>query len=96
MADAPDLTRISSDALRAELARRKEAAKAKGRPMRYATKAEWAEARAVELRASLADLQSKSQPGHLGRRKKTAQQEALEAEIAKFDRLAVSYRRRGQ
>ncbi|PJK00827.1 hypothetical protein CO641_02325 [Lysobacteraceae bacterium NML91-0213] len=96
MAEVLDLTRVSSDALRAELDRRKEAAKAKGRPMKYATKAEWAEARAVELRAQLAEVQTASQPGHVGLRKKTAQQELLLEEIAKFDRLAVSFRRKGQ
>lgn len=90
-----DLTRVPSDALRAELERRRNGAQRACRPLKYATKAEWAEARAVELRAQLAEIQGASQPGHLGLRKKTAQQEALREQVAKFDRLAISYRRKG-
>lgn len=93
---AIDLRNVSSDDLRAELARRKEAARAKGRPMRYATKAEWAEARALELRATLAEVNGSHQPGSSGARRKGNQQDALRAEIDKFERLAKVFRRKGE
>ena len=75
---------------------RKEAARAKGRPMRYATKAEWAEARALELRATLAEVNGSHQPGSSGARRKGNQQDALRAEIDKFERLAKVFRRKGE
>lgn len=90
-----DLTKVSSDELRAELARRQQAAKAKGKPMKFATKAEWARARAVELRASLAEARAAHHPGHLGHRTKNDQERTLQAEIQKFDRLAAKYEREG-
>lgn len=90
-----DLTKVSTDALHAELTRRKAAAQAKGRPLKFATKAEWAEARAVELRAKLADARAQSQPGADGLRKKNTQIDLIEAEVQKFDRLAKKFRREG-
>jgi len=95
MMDLVDLTRVSSEDLRAELDRRRRAAQAKGKPLRYATKAEWAAAQAVELRARLSDVQAESKPGHVGLRKKNDSIGALEGEIRKFDRLADKYRRLG-
>lgn len=95
MSDPVDLSSVSSDDLRAELERRKKAAQAKGKPLRYATKAEWAGAKGVELRAKLAEIRGNYQPGQAGLRKKGDQERALEAEIQKFDRLAAKYRREG-
>ncbi|MEN1941028.1 hypothetical protein WCE39_08035 [Luteimonas sp. MJ174] len=90
-----DLTKVSSDDLRAELARRQAAAKAKGKPMKHAKKSDWARARAVELRANLAEVRGGYQTGHRGHRDKSAQERTLEAEIQKFDRLAAKYEREG-
>lgn len=90
-----DLTKVSSEDLRAELSRRQQAAKAKGKPMKYLTKAEWARAQAVELRARLAALRSSYEPGARGLRTKTDQERTLQAEIQKFDRLAAKYEREG-
>lgn len=95
MAEALDLSKVSSDALRAELQRRQQAAKAKGRPMRFATKEEWAAARAVELRAQLAQVRGTYQEGANGLRKKGDQEQSLLAEIQKFDRLTAKFRREG-
>lgn len=91
-----DLSKVSSDELRAELGRRQRAAKAKGRPMRYATKAEWAEARLTELQAKLAQVAGEYQPGESGLRSKRDQQDALRGEIQKFERLAALYRQKGE
>ncbi len=95
MSEAVDLTKVSSDALRAELTRRQQAAKAKGRPLRFATKEEWAAARAVELRAQLAQVRGGYHAGAAGLRKRGDQEEILQAEIQKFDRLTAKYRREG-
>lgn len=95
MPDQIDLTKVTSEALRAELDRRRNGAQRKGRPLKYATKAEWAAARAVELRATLAEVRSEYQPGAPGLRKKGDKERVLEAEIQKFDRLATKYRREG-
>lgn len=89
------LADVSSVELRAELARRQQAAKAKGKPLKYATKAEWAEAQRVELCATLSDIRASYQSGHRGHREKVAQERTLEAEIRKFENLAKKYRREG-
>lgn len=90
-----DLSKVSSDDLRAELARRQQAAKAKGKPLKFATKAEWAKATGVELRAKLAELRAGYQAGARGLQKKNDQERTLQAEIQKFDRLAKKFEREG-
>ncbi len=103
MSDA-DLSKVSSEALRAELARRQQAAKAKGKPMKHATKADWAEAKRVDFCESLATLRAEPVSGEHARRQRKDQearrqrkdQEAyLEGEIRKFENLAKKYRREG-
>lgn len=95
MAEPVDLSKVSTDDLHAEIARRQAAAKAKGRPMKHPTKVDWARARAVELRANLAELRATHQPGHLGHRTKNDQERALQSQIDKFDRLAKKFEREG-
>lgn len=97
MADAPpiDLSTVSSEDLRAELERRKAAAKAKGRPLRFATKAEWARAKADELRATLVQVNGEYRPGSRGGMRKAQSQDALRKQIDKFEGLASLYERKG-
>lgn len=91
-----DLSSIPIDELHAEIARRKAAAKTSGRPMRHKTKAEWARAKVVEVQAQKAALKSESGTGgDRERRRRHEQYIAMDAEIAKFKRLADKYEREG-
>lgn len=90
-----DLSKVSTDDLHAEISRRQQAAKASGRPMKHEKKSDWARERAVELRAKLAEVRAGYQPGHVGHRKKSAQEQTLQSEIQKFDRLTKKYEREG-
>lgn len=90
-----DLSQVSSDDLRAELARRKESAKAKGKPLKYRTKAEWADAKLQELRRRLGEVATGYQPGARGLMRKNERADHLNEEIEKFTRLRDLYQRKG-
>lgn len=90
-----DLSKVSSDDMRAELARRQQAAKAKGKPLRHATKAAWAEAKRVDACEALATLRSEPVTGDHARRQRKEQERFLEGEIRKFENLAKKYRTEG-
>lgn len=91
-----DLTKVSSDDLRAELDRRKQAAKASGKPMRYATKAEWAQAQLDQFEATKNEIRQASGTGSdMERRKRRGKYEALDEQIRKFRGLVDFYTRKG-
>lgn len=95
MTSPVDLTKVSSEDLRAELSRRQQAAKAKGKPLKYATKAEWAEAQAASYCERIAAAEATYAEGHVGLRKKNDHLRALQDQLDKFRRLAASYRKKG-
>lgn len=91
-----DLFTVSSDDLRAELERRKKVAQAKGRPMKYETKAEWAQAQLDQFQQTKADLKKESGTGgDRGRLRRHDQYKALDEQIEKFTRLVGFYKKKG-
>lgn len=91
-----DLSKVPTDDLHAEIARRKAAAQSKGKPMRHKTKAEWARAKVVELQATKDEIRKESGTGgDRGRMRRHDQYKALDEQIEKFNRLAAFYERKG-
>lgn len=91
-----DLSAVSTDALHAEIARRKTAAQSKGKRMRYPTKEAWARARVAELEATKSELKKKSGTGSTtDRMHRRDEYRGLDEQITKFQRLAASYAARG-
>lgn len=90
-----DLTKVSSAELRAELERRRDGARRAGKPLKYPTKAEWAEAKAAEYCAQIAEVEGTYVEGPAGLRKKNDHLRALRDQLQKFQRLAVNYRKQG-
>lgn len=91
-----DLAAVSSDDLRAELCRRKQSAQAKGKPMRYATKAEWAQAQLDGFQQTKVELKKESATGgDRGRMRRHEQYLHLDQQIEKFTRLVGFYKKKG-
>lgn len=90
-----DLTKVTSAELRAELERRRDGARRAGKPLKYATKAEWAEAKAAEYCEQIAATEAEYVAGPAGLRKKNDHLRALRDQLQKFQRLAAGYRSKG-
>lgn len=91
-----DLSKVSSEDLRAELDRRKESARARGKPMKFATKREWAQAQLDSFKRTKDELKKESGTGgDRGRMRRHEQYKQLDEQIEKFTRLVDFYTRKG-
>ena len=91
-----DLSKVPSQELRAELDRRKDAAQRSGKPMRFATKREWAQHQLDGARNAKAEmLATASVASDFNRMRQRESLKILDGQIDKFARLVDLYTKKG-